>query len=145
MWAIMKLRGICINLFIVMLAACSLTTDSEENSLVQSEDKEKINLNQQLISAVTEGNIETILELLNVGADINATDNHGVTAVMAATQRNNVNIVKALIEQGANIDIQNHHQDNVLLFAGAEGLLDILKLAIEAGADTTLTNRKIIS
>nr|WP_062110482.1 ankyrin repeat domain-containing protein [Bacillus niameyensis] len=98
-------------------------------------------MEQRLISAATEGDIETILKLLEDGADINATDHHGDTAVMAATQRNNVDTVKILIEQGADINIRNKNQDNVLLYAGAEGLLEIVKLAIEAGADTTLTNR----
>ncbi|WP_368655161.1 ankyrin repeat domain-containing protein [Ornithinibacillus sp. 4-3] len=98
-------------------------------------------MDQQLIFAATEGDIDSVLELLEAGADINTKDNQGVTAVMAATHNNNVKTVKILIEQGADIDIRNNNQDNVLLYAGAEGLLDILKLAIEAGADTTLTNR----
>lgn len=137
----MKRREIFISLLVVMLTACNTTPDSKESSPVQLEKKEEANLEQQLISAAAEGDTETVLELLENGADIDATDNQGVTAVMAATQRNNVDTVKALIEQGANIDIRNNNQDNVLLYAGAEGLLEIVKLAVEAGADTTLTNR----
>ncbi|MFJ5770330.1 ankyrin repeat domain-containing protein [Psychrobacillus sp. NPDC093180] len=98
-------------------------------------------MEQQLIAAATEGDIETVLELLEGGADINATNNQGDTAVMAATQKNNVDTVKILIEQGADIDIRNNNMDNVLLYSGAEGLLEIVKLAIQAGADTTITNR----
>lgn len=137
----MKLKGILIGLFIVMLTACSTVPDSEKDLLIQSEEKEGTNLSQSLFSAAEEGNVETILELLEAGADINATDTHGNTAVMTATQKNNVDTVKALIEQGADINIRNNNQDNVLLYAGAEGLLEILQLAIETGADTTLTNR----
>lgn len=124
-----------------MLTACSTIPDSEESLLEQSEEKEETNLDQQLFSAAAEGDIETILELLEAGTDINVTDNHGNTAVMTATQKNNVDTVKVLIEQGADINIRNDNQDNVLLYAGAEGLLEILKLAIEASADPTLTNR----
>ena len=98
-------------------------------------------MEQQLISAAAEGDTETVLELVEGGAEIDARDNQGNTAVMAATQNNKVDTVKALIEQGADINIQNNNQDNVLLYAGAEGLLEIVKLAIEAGADTTVTNR----
>ncbi|MBD7986103.1 ankyrin repeat domain-containing protein [Sporosarcina sp. Sa2YVA2] len=98
-------------------------------------------MGQQLISAATEGDTETVLELLKGEVDINATNNQGVTAVMAATQKNNVDTVKALIEKGADINIRNDNMDNVLLYAGAEGLLEIVKLALQAGADTTITNR----
>ncbi|WP_025784622.1 ankyrin repeat domain-containing protein [Sporosarcina sp. D27] len=98
-------------------------------------------MEQQLISAVAEGDTKTVLELLEGGADINATNNQGDTALMAATKKNNVDTVKVLIEQGADINIQNNNKDNVLLYAGAEGLLEIVKLAVQAGADTTITNR----
>lgn len=139
--AILKLKGILISFLIVMIPACSSTPESGESSPEQSKIKEETNLEQRLISAAAEGEIETILELLEAGAEIDATDSRGVSAVMAATQRNNIDTVKILIEHGANIDIRNNNQDNVLLYAGAEGLLEIVKLAVEAGADTTLTNR----
>lgn len=137
----MKLKGLFTSLLVVMLTACNMSSDSGESLPGQSEEEGETTLGQPLISAAAEGNVETILELLESGADINATDHQGVTAVMAATQGNNVDAVKILIEQGADIDIRNNNQDNVLLYAGAEGLLEILQLAIGAGADTTLTNR----
>ncbi|MCG7346301.1 ankyrin repeat domain-containing protein [Sporosarcina sp. ACRSL] len=98
-------------------------------------------MEQQLISAAAEGDTETILALLEDGAEIDAIDSEGNTAVMAATQNNQNETVKLLIEQGADINIRNNNLDNVLLYAGAEGLLEIVKLAVEAGADTTVTNR----
>lgn len=124
-----------------MLTACSSTPNLGESSPVQVEKKEGINLEQQLISAAAEGDTETVLGLLESGVDIDATNNQGVTAIMAATQKNNVDTVKALIEKGADINIRNNNKDNVLLYAGAEGLLEIVKLAVQAGADTTITNR----
>ncbi|SIT92982.1 ankyrin repeat domain-containing protein [Edaphobacillus lindanitolerans] len=98
-------------------------------------------MEQKLITAAAEGDTKAVLELLEAGAPIDATDSDGVTAVMAATQRNEVDTVRKLIERGADIDIRNHRQDNVLLYAGAEGLLEIVQLALEAGADPALTNR----
>ncbi len=136
----MKLKGIFISFLVVMLTACSTTPNSEEGSPIQ-ENREGKNMEQQLISAAAEGDTKTVLELLEDGADINATNNQGVTAVMAATQKNKVDTVKVLIEKGADINIRNNNKDNVLLYAGAEGLLEIVKLAVQAGADTTITNR----
>jgi ankyrin repeat protein len=138
--AILKLKVIFISFLVVMLTACSTTPNSEESSPVQ-EKEEGTNMEQQLISAAAEGDTKAVLELLEGGADIDATNNQGVTAVMAATQKNNVDTVKALIEKGADINIRNNNKDNVLLYAGAEGLLEIVKLAVQAGADTTITNR----
>lgn len=136
----MKLRGIFIGLIVVMLTACSTSPRDEGSSSVQ-EKREGTTMVEQLISAAAEGDTEVVLEILEGGVDINATDHQGVTAVMAATQKNNIDTVKALIEQDADINIRNNNMDNVLLYAGAEGLLEIVKLAVQAGADTTITNR----
>lgn len=95
----------------------------------------------QLIKAAREGDKDHLLTLLNIGANINAQDDEGNTAVMAATQQNQMEIVQVLIAHGADINIRNKRLDNVLLYAGAEGLLEIVQLAIQAGADTTITNR----
>lgn len=137
----MKLKNIFISLLVTMLFACSTTAKTDKDFSIQEEKREEIHLEQKLISTAAEGGTETILELVESGADIDATDKHGVTAVMAATQKYNTETVKALIEQGADINIRNNNQDNVLLYAGAEGFLEIVKLAVEAGADATLTNR----
>ncbi|MFF2178844.1 ankyrin repeat domain-containing protein [Lysinibacillus sp. NPDC058147] len=98
-------------------------------------------MNQQLITLAMNGETDKVLTLLRDGADINATDKHGRTAVLAATYNNKKETVKALIQSGADINIRDNNLENVLLHAGASGYLDILKLAIEAGADTKLTNR----
>ncbi|AVF22163.1 ankyrin-repeat containing protein [Paenibacillus larvae subsp. larvae] len=98
-------------------------------------------MNDELIFLAEKGDTENVLNLLNDGADINATDGHGRTAVMAATYNNKVDTVKVLILKGADINIRDNNLDNVLLYAGAEGLLEIVKLAIDAGADTKITNR----
>jgi ankyrin repeat protein len=98
-------------------------------------------MDQQLIGLAEKGDTENVLKLLEEGANINATDGLGRTAVMAATYNNKVDTVKALIQNGADINIRDNNLENVLLHAGAKGLLEIVKLAIDAGADTKLTNR----
>jgi ankyrin repeat protein len=95
----------------------------------------------ELVSAAKHGNTETVLHLLDRGADINSRDNRGRTAVMAATHANNPPMVKLLISKGADIDVQDEMKDNPLLYAGAEGLLEVLKLCIDAKANTRITNR----
>lgn len=128
---------------IVMLAACQSDLGSSrlESNEVQSNEKRVEEMNLQFIAAAAEGDNDKVLQLLQEGADINATDGSGRTAVLAATRNNRADTVKALIQQGADINIRDNSLDNVLLYAGASGYLEIVKLAIDAGADTKLTNR----
>ncbi len=125
-------------LFVFLLTACQSTPESPENI---SKEKEENTMNQKLIDSAEQGDTKNVLKLLKDGADINATDKNGRTAVIAATHSNKPDTVEALIQQGADINIRDNNQDNVLLYAGAEGFLEIVKLAVNAGADTTLTNR----
>jgi ankyrin repeat protein len=94
-----------------------------------------------LIQAAESGDTSAVLSLLEAGANINATDETGRTAVMAATHTNQVEAVRTLIDTGADINILDHRLDNPFLYASAEGLYEIVKLAIEAKADTRLANR----
>lgn len=131
-------------IFIVaLLSACQSVPNSSQDLQKQpqsSEQKVEV-MDQQLIASAENGKTDDVLALLQDGADINATDDQGRTAVMAATYNNQVDTVKTLIQKGADINIRDNNLDNVLLHAGASGKLEILKLAIEAGADTKLTNR----
>lgn len=119
-------------LLILFLSACQPNSEKHEV---------KKNMDRQLIESAEQGNTEQVRQLLQAGANIDATDEQGRTAVMAATYRNHVDTVDALIQAGADIDIRDHQLNNVFLYAGAEGMLDILRLAIDADADVTLTNR----
>lgn len=107
-------------------------------TLFQEEVKER---NNKLLSAAAEGKTDEVKASLAAGAEINAQDDRGRTAVMAATHGNHVETVKVLIEAGADINIQDDRQDNPFLYAGAEGYLEILKLVIDAGPDTKIYNR----
>ena len=98
-------------------------------------------LNEQLHHATQRGDKETVLKLLQQGADINVRDIQGRTPVMIATYQHNTDMVRALLQAGADVNIRDNNKENPLLHAGAQGWLDLLRLAIEAHADTKLTNR----
>jgi uncharacterized protein len=95
-----------------------------------------------LIEAAGDGDVWRLRALLEGGdVDIDARDERGRTALMAATYANRVEAVRVLLEAGAGVDIQDAMLNDPFLYAGAEGLLEILQLAHEAGADPTITNR----
>jgi ankyrin repeat protein len=98
-------------------------------------------LDDMLIQAAEAGDPRAVRLLVEAGANINATDDRGRTAAMAATHANQVETVRVLIDIGADINIRDDRLDNPFLYASAEGLFEIVQLTIDANADTRLTNR----
>ena len=74
-------------------------------------------------------------KLLAEGARIDARDQRGRTALLAATQRNRVEVARFLIQAGADVNAKDFIQDTPFLYAGAEGRNEILKMTLAAGAD----------
>lgn len=50
------------------------------------------------------GNTDSVLKLINAGANVNEKDVYGLTPLIQATITNNLTIAKTLIEKGASID-----------------------------------------
>ncbi|MGF6355130.1 ankyrin repeat protein [Paenibacillus sp. 4624] len=98
-------------------------------------------LNQQLFSAAEAKDTKSIEKLIQEGADVQARDQSGRTALMIATYNRDTASVQKLIEAGADVNQQDDMLNSPFLYAGAEGYLDILKLTIQAGADPAITNR----
>jgi hypothetical protein len=124
---------------IVALSACGSVDGSPRASAHASATAGTVA--DQLSKAAARGDTESIVALIEAGADVDERDADGRTPIMAATRGNHVETVRALIEAEANVDIQDNRLDNPFLYAGAEGLLEILRLTIAAGADASLTNR----
>ena len=94
-----------------------------------------------LIRAAARGDVPRLRSLLKSGAQVDAVDSTGRTALLAATQGNHVEAARLLIEAGADVNKQDQIRDSAFLYAGAAGHLEILKLAWKAGANTRITNR----
>jgi len=123
--------------FLFILQGCSM----EGTNNISVETEEGVRMDQQLIEAAASKDTALIIRLIEAGANIDAQDSQGRTAVMIATYNHDVASAKALIESGANVNLQDDMKNSPFLYAGAEGYLDILKLTIQAGADPTITNR----
>ena len=95
----------------------------------------------QLIAAAACGDAANVKNLLAQGAGIEARDEHGYTALMAATHGNHVAVAALLIAAGADVNARDNIKDSPYLYAGAEGRLEILRLTLAAGADLKSTNR----
>ena len=79
----------------------------------------------------------TIVRLLKAGANINAQDRHGMTALMSAAKNPDPNVVKALMAGGANMYVKDQRGWTALMFAAAAERpnLGVVKAFLDAGAD----------
>ncbi len=82
----------------------------------------------QLIEAVESGNIKLVKELLKAGADVNATNSVGFTAVTLAAMYNNLDLVRVLIAAGADLHKRARNNQNAIDWARAHDNKEMLKL-----------------
>jgi ankyrin repeat protein len=98
-------------------------------------------LDRRLLAAAANGDLSGLEAALADGANVDARDEHGATALLVAARAGHVGAFRALLHAGADVDLQDDDEANPFLWAGAEGRLDILRLANEASADPAITNR----
>lgn len=92
-------------------------------------------LNQQLIAAAEEGNVAAVRELLANGADVNAKDKNGVTALMCAAWEGNLKVVEILLANGADVNAKDKYGGTVLGKTAKKGYSEIVRLLKQAGAE----------
>jgi ankyrin repeat protein len=82
-----------------------------------------------LMRATSQGQTETVKELINFGADLNLQDQRGDTAVIIATQIPRPDVLQVLVSAGADLNLQNDEGLTALMISargwGTE-LTDIL-------------------
>ena len=86
---------------------------------------------QELIDAVRRGDIEIVKLLIKEGADVNARDKYGGTALMAAANNGHTEIAKILIGRGAKVDAVDHSHRTALLFAATGPFPETVKLLLD--------------
>jgi ribosomal protein L17 len=96
---------------------------------------------QEKASEAAWGDATRVGALLSEGADLEARDRAGRTALLLATHGNHVEVARLLIAAGADVNAKDAISDTPYLYAGAEGHNEILKMTLAAGADLASTNR----
>ncbi len=79
--------------------------------------------------------IEIIEYLLDNGADINAKNNYGWTALIWASRNGHKDIVKLLLDNNADINVQHNNGFKALIWASVNGYEDIVKLLLDNSAN----------
>jgi tetratricopeptide (TPR) repeat protein len=97
-------------------------------------------LNTQMLQAVQDGNSAQVSALLKQGADVNAKDEHGITALMRAARKSRSEIVRLLLDKGAQVNAKDEHGITALMnlmIARWKGTDDwnTAQLLVDKGAD----------
>ncbi len=91
-------------------------------------------VNSQLIEAGKKGETRNIEGLLAAGAEVDAKDEKGVTALMHASAEGHIQSVEALLDAGADVDAQASDGLTALMVV-ARGKTEIARALLDAGAD----------
>jgi len=68
-----------------------------------------------LLEAARDGDIKTVIDLLDKGTDVNEQNTYGVTALMAAALNGRTEMVRLLLDRGAQADKQNNEGETLLM------------------------------
>jgi ankyrin repeat protein len=90
---------------------------------------------QGLLESATKGDLPSVKKEIDKGANINAFDENGNTALHLSVINEKLEIVKFLVERGANLNQKDKIGDTALANASALGNLEIVKYLIDKGAE----------
>lgn len=89
--------------------------------------------------AATTGDAARIARLLDAGADVDARDSHGQTALMLAAHHGHGAVVDVLVARGANLDVTGKYGLSALMLAIVAGHQHVARTTAERGANLSLT------
>jgi ankyrin repeat protein len=85
--------------------------------------------------AVRQGDVHAVGELLRAGADVDARDRHGQTALMLAAHRGYRDVVEVLADAGADLNVAAKYNLTALMLAVVAGHATVARVLVRAGAD----------
>ena len=99
---------------------------------------QQIEAANELVTICMQGNLEIARLLLEAGANKDAHDRKGNTALTLAAENGHVEVTQLLLEAGANTDAHDRKGNRALTLAAENGHVEVTRLLLEAGAHKDL-------
>lgn len=93
-----------------------------------------------LAQAVAHANLKMVKALLDAGADINAEDRAGRTALMTLDEDATPDLVRALLDAGAEVKVRDDDGNSALAHAAARSTAEVVRRLLDAGAKINMRN-----
>ncbi len=101
-----------------------------------------LNVNQRLLIASENGDMVSVVQMIDAGADVNAANRLGGTPLMMASQFRHEAVGERLIAAGANVNAANEIGFTALIFASLRGLGALVEQLVAAGANVNAANHQ---
>ncbi|MEV7119991.1 ankyrin repeat domain-containing protein [Kitasatospora griseola] len=98
-------------------------------------------IDQRLLGAAHTGDVAAVRAALAAGANLEARDPQGRTALLTAALADQLAVAELLVAAGADPDAQDHQEDSPWLVTGVTGSVAMMRALLAAGPDLGLTNR----
>lgn len=96
---------------------------------------------RELWRVAESGDVNALAGILSRDVDINARNEHGMTALMRAAHNGHEQMVRALLEHGADPNITRNDRFTALALAAFFGHTETVRILIENGAKTEVVTR----
>ena len=106
-----------------------------------AEGETKNGKNTMILAAASLNSVDALRSCMVTGADINAKDEKGQSALAILTLLGNVEALDLLLEHGADINSRTNAGRTPLILACGQGSLDVVKFLVEHGADIKATDQ----
>src|SRR5262245_43542749 len=95
-------------------------------------------LGEDLLAAAKRGDADAVKALLAKGADVNAKNSYGATALSYAADKGHIEVVKLLLQNKADVNAKDtFYKASPLDWAVMRSHVEIIKVLVEAGAEGT--------
>ena len=131
---------------ILFATGCEQESGNKAASTQQSSTQEKSEIRDtksevSLIDAALDGNTKQVRLALENGADVNAANEEGGTALMMAGFNGHGKIVELLLDRGARVDSRDVLGRTALMYSASGPYPDTVRILLEHGADPNISDK----